>query len=68
MGSAHSYASEGIDMDRALLFWVLLLLWLVLDVGPRIKGKNWSEIGSTLLVWGSVALLGWAVFGAPIRS
>ncbi len=56
-------------MSKELLFWILMLLWLVLGAVPVVRGadRSWSGIGSALLIWCCVALLGWSVYGQPIK-
>ena len=55
-------------MSLGLLFWILMLLWLV--------GYGWSWSAApqpfparvpSLLLFFIILLLGWQVFGAPIR-
>jgi hypothetical protein len=53
-------------MSQALLFWILMLLWLVLGVvWNRPSGPG--PISHSLLLFILVGLLGWSAFGAPIR-
>jgi len=57
-------------MSASLLFWILMILWFVLGAVPYARGgdRNWSGLGSALLVWACVALLGWKVFGSIIQG
>jgi len=59
-------------MQKSLLFWVLMLLWLVVGLWGF-----WPAGGSApaypLMGWGLVlflliGLLGWKVFGAPLQG
>jgi hypothetical protein len=52
-------------MTLALLFWVLMVVWLVFGLW-----SNWPPTktwGGTLLFWILLAILGWAVFGPAIH-
>lgn len=58
-------------MTVGLVFWILMLLWLVLSVisAPwpgRQPWPYWSH-ANTLFLFILFLLLGWGVFGAPIR-
>jgi hypothetical protein len=57
-------------MSFALVFWILMLLWLVFGLW-----SNWpvgagavKPLGGTLLLFILLLLLGWKVFGPPIHS
>lgn len=50
----------------ALLFWILMLLWLVLGLWstwPNLRAGSPNLILFILLL-----LLGWKVFGAPLQT
>ncbi len=53
------------SMTWALLFWILMLLWLVLGLWQR---SSWRDAGGSLLCWSCLLILGWHVFGAPIHG
>ena len=54
-------------MSLALIFWILMLIWLIFGFfGDRLSG--YGPIGSTLLLFILLLLLGWAQFGAPIHG
>lgn len=57
-------------MTLALLYWILLLLYLILGaVGSWPKGEakfGWAH-GGGLLLFLLLLVLGWAEFGAPIH-
>lgn len=53
-------------MTMALAFWILMLLWLVLDLWSG--WPNYPLVGRSLLLFLLFALLGWRVFGAPIHG
>jgi hypothetical protein len=55
-------------MTRGLLFWILMILWFLSVVfGVEVLGKNalYVSAGLLLVLFG---LLGWQVFGAPIKG
>ena len=57
-------------MPLALLFWVLMLLWLVLGFWTSWPGRQplpYGPVGSNLLLFVLLGLLGWAVFGAAVK-
>lgn len=57
-------------MSIGLCFWILMLLWLVLGIAwrwPAIGAGQYGPIGSDLLLFILLLLLGWHAFGAPIR-
>jgi hypothetical protein len=57
-------------MSRELLFWVLMLLWLVFGLwADYVPGQPYpvrNGIG-TVLLFVLFAVLGWQVFGAPVK-
>lgn len=54
-------------MSMGILFWVLMIVSLIFGfLGHRLGGA-YGPIGNNLLLWILLALLGWAVFGAPIK-
>jgi hypothetical protein len=61
-------------MSRGLIFWILMLLWLVLGVwglysSRPMNGAGWiAPVGGTLLEFLLFLLLGWGVYGAPVKS
>lgn len=54
-------------MTRGLLFWILMILWVLSVVFGTDIGKNalYVSTGLLLVLFG---LLGWEVFGAPIKG
>lgn len=55
-------------MSFALLFWILMLLWL-LGLGYRNwPSRDWGPIGADLILFILIGLLGWHVFGAPVHG
>jgi hypothetical protein len=57
-------------MTLALLFWILAILAILFGAGlawPRVPEARYA-FGSQLLWWVLIALLGWAVFGPPLRA
>jgi hypothetical protein len=62
-------------MAISLLFWILMLLWLVLDVlsiwttptgANPAPANRFRPLGGTLLMFVLLALLGWKAFGAAL--
>ena len=55
-------------MSRGLLFWILMILWAISVLfGVRIFGE-YALYASTGLLLVLFALLGWQVFGPPIKG
>ncbi len=54
-------------MAIGLAFWTLMLLWLVLGLVQNWPNGNWPGIANSLLLFLLFLLLGWHVFGAPLR-
>lgn len=59
-------------MSRALLFYILLLLWLLFGLWVHwpVPGQTVAlmPIGGNLLLFVLFLLLGWQVFGPPIKG
>lgn len=57
-------------MSLALIFWVLMLLWLIfgLSVHFGTLTGNLALWGNTLLLFVLFLLLGWRVFGPAIQG
>jgi hypothetical protein len=57
-------------MSLQLLFWILMLFWLIFGVwagytpGQPYPFKSW---GGNLLLFCLFIILGWQVFGAPVK-
>ena len=57
-------------MSLELLFWILMLFWLVFGMwsgytpGQPYPVKAW---GGNLLLFFLFVILGWQVFGAPVK-
>jgi hypothetical protein len=55
-------------MTRGLAFWVLMLIWLVIGVAWHFALLGAVGIwGVALIPFLLFALLGWQVFGPPLR-
>ena len=58
-------------MTRSLIFWVLMLIWFVFQLAlfaaPSYVG-HYGASGSALLDFVLFLLLGWQVYGAPVRG
>jgi hypothetical protein len=57
-------------MTLAILFWILMLLWLFLGFYlNHDSAQPFYRWGSGhLLLWILLAVLGWGVFGAPVSN
>lgn len=57
-------------MTRGLIFWVLMLIWFVfsLAVYGGVIGAQYGLIGNRLLDFILFLLLGWQVYGPPVRG
>jgi len=53
-------------MTLGLAFWILMLLALIFS--SWVSWPNQRLIGSNLLLWFLLLLLGWKVFGPPIHG
>jgi len=56
-------------MTIGLLFWLIYILSLIFSIWgyyPFVQA-NYRPFGGSILMYILVGLLGWAVFGAPIR-
>jgi hypothetical protein len=55
-------------MTLGLAYWVLMLIWLVFGVLTHLGmiGGVWAG-GNVVLLFILFLLLGWQVFGAPLR-
>lgn len=58
-------------MTIGLIFWILMLIWLVFSAwsywpnNPAGASYAW---GNTVLLFVLFLLLGWGVFGAPVKG
>lgn len=56
-------------MTRGLLYWILMLLWLLFGAwGYFGTAPSWHPIGNYLLLFLLFVLIGWDLYGAPIRG
>lgn len=60
-------------MGLGLVFWILMLLWLALTVifntvGTLYTGAHYAPIVNFALLFTLFLILGWAVFGPPVRG
>jgi len=67
-GADRSLRSEEVVMTLGLAFWILMLVWLVFGLLLHfgVVGGLWAG-GNVVLLFILFALLGWQVFGAPLR-
>jgi len=61
-------------MSMQLLYWILMLLWLVFGLwsnwpapGTPRTGPAFRPLGGTLLLFILLVILGWQVFGSPVK-
>ena len=59
-------------MSRGFVFWFLMLLWLVFSLwwwwpAPGVA-YGYLALGFPLLIFVLLALLGWQVFGPPVKG
>lgn len=54
-------------MSKGLLFWVMMLLWLIFGIYTGVS-SSYIVLGGNLLEFLLFAVLGWAVFGPPIKG
>jgi hypothetical protein len=57
-------------MSIALIFWIIMLLWLVLGFyqnWPAPNTRPWP-LGGHIILWILLALLGWKTFGPAIHG
>jgi len=58
-------------MTLGLVFWILMLLWLVFGAWQNwggIVGGQYGPLGSSLLLFVLLLILGWHAFGPPIHA
>lgn len=58
-------------MQLGTAFWTLMLLWLCFGLWsgwPAAGTANFRPLGSTLLLFILLGLLGWHAFGPPLHS
>lgn len=55
-------------MTMGLLFWILMIIWLIFGFAQYggFAGR-YGLVGNSLLLFILLLLLGWQVFGAPIK-
>jgi hypothetical protein len=59
-------------MTKSLLFWILMLVWLIVGLWWYWPASGvapaYGLVGSSLLQFLTVGLLGWKVFGPPLQG
>lgn len=58
-------------MTIGLIFWIIMVVWLVFNAWaywPGAPGGPGPVWGGTILLFVLFLLLGWGVFGAPVRG
>jgi hypothetical protein len=56
-------------MTLGLVFWIIMLIWFVfgLLIHFAVVAGTYTVVGNSLLLFVLFLILGWQVFGAPIR-
>lgn len=57
-------------MDAGMLFWILMILWFLFGLfwhRAEFGTGNYGFFGGSVLLFILLALLGWKVFGPPIK-
>jgi hypothetical protein len=56
-------------MTLGLIYWILMLIWFVfgLLVHFTVVAGPYTVVGNSLLLFVLFLILGWQVFGAPVR-
>lgn len=55
-------------MTIGVLFWILMILWLIFGFWVYAPNPDRRVIGGHGLLWVLLFLLGWSVFGFPIKG
>lgn len=55
-------------MSYALLYWILMILWLIFGIIPEPAGAKYWRFGGNLLMFILLLLLGIHSFGWPIHD
>jgi hypothetical protein len=55
-------------MTRSLLFWVLMILWLLFGAIIAWHPYTYQTVGGGLLQFVLFALIGWQIFGPPVKG
>ena len=59
---------EGGAMTLGLAFWIIMLVWLVFGVLQHMGyAGTYGPTANVVLLFVLFGLLGWQVFGAPLR-
>jgi len=57
-------------MSLGLIYWLCMLIWLVFGLWTNwpVSAANARPIGGTVLLFILLLVIGWAVFGSPIKT
>jgi hypothetical protein len=57
-------------MPIGLLFWILMFIWAIFYCFWQFRGTGWEwgAYGNTVFLFVLFLLLGWGIFGAPIKG
>lgn len=55
-------------MPIAMIYWIIMLLWLIFGLWTYWPSPDRRIMGGHFLLWLLLFLLGWEVFGFPIKG
>lgn len=59
-------------MSLQIIYWILMLLWLIGAASPYVGSTaqprpGWGLIAGNVVLFFLLLILGWQVFGAPVK-
>jgi len=62
-----------LSMQKGLLFWILMLIWLIFGLyvswpQSTSSAAGFGPVGANLLLFLLIGLLGWREFGPPVQG
>lgn len=55
-------------MTLALIYWILMLAWLVLGTDWSGARTNWRPAAGSVLLFVLLLVIGWSVYGSPVKT
>lgn len=58
-------------MNKATIFWLLMILWAIFGIWAGwvwVRGEHYAPVGGSVLLFVLLALLGYRVFGSPMKD
>jgi hypothetical protein len=55
-------------MTLQLIFWITMLSWFIFGTEWSSARANWRPAAGNLLLFVLLVVLGWSVYGAPIKA